>query len=131
MKLAKRFLFTLSICFLLGLAAAATPADQEADYSALVGTWDIELIDMGFHLEFVFKLEEGELSGEMIFEMGNAVMENIEFEDGELTFYVEFDAGGQVMGIDASGTIEENKITGYMASDMGTAEFVGTKREES
>ena len=130
MKPALKILCTMIVVLLLSAAAETSSIHQAEDYSALIGTWDVEIIEMGFQMELVFKMEEEELTGEMIFEMGSGVMEKIEFEDGELTFYVEFDANGQVMGVDVSGTVEEDKISGFMASDMGKVEFTGTKREE-
>ena len=128
----KQFFCTLLLtaAILVSMPAATAAAGQETDNSALIGTWDVELIDVGFAMELVFKMEEDTLTGEMIFEMGSGVMENIEFKDNELTFYVEFDAGGQIVGVDVSGTVEEDKISGFMNSDMGSAEFTGTKREE-
>lgn len=120
----------LSLVLLLNTAAQTAAFNQTDNSSTLIGTWDIELIEMGFQLQFVFKMEDDTLTGEMVFEMGSGTMENIKFEENELSFYVEFDAGGQAMGVDVSGTVEEDKITGFMSSDMGTTDFSGTKRKE-
>lgn len=120
----------ISFILLLNIAAETADFDQTQESNPLIGTWDIELIEMGFQLQFVFKMEDDTLTGEMVFEMGSGTMENIKFEENELSFYVEFDAGGQIMGVDVSGTVEEDKIKGFMNSDMGTADFSGTKRKE-
>lgn len=123
-----RFALIFSVVFLLGLTAAETKA-QTADYKALIGTWDIELTDVGYQMEFVFKMEDGELTGELIFEMGNGIMENITFENNELSFSVSIDAGGQTVGVDVTATIEGNEMTGNMETDMGGSALTGTKRE--
>jgi hypothetical protein len=130
MKPLFRIMCLISVILLLNIAAETADFDQTQESNPLIGTWDIELIEMGFQLQFVFKMEDDTLTGEMVFEMGSGTMENIKFEENELSFYVEFDAGGQILGVDVSGTVEEDKITGFMNSDMGTADFSGTKRKE-
>ncbi|MCJ7680626.1 MAG: hypothetical protein MUP70_07875, partial [Candidatus Aminicenantes bacterium] len=88
------------------------------------------LTEQGMVMEFVFKMEEDTLVGEMVFEMGGGVMENIVFEDNKLSFSLTVDAGGQTVGVDATATVEGDTMTGFMDTDMGAADFKGTKRKE-
>jgi hypothetical protein len=124
------FFVLLSLILLTGFAAWTNAAPQSSKYEALIGTWDITLDAQGMTMEFVFKMEEDTLVGEMVFEMGGGVMENIMFEDNKLTFSLTIDAGGQTVGVDASGTVEGDTIKGFMDTDMGSADFSGTKRKE-
>ena len=103
---------------------------QSEDSKTLLGTWDVELTEMGMQMQFVFKMEEEKLTGELVFEMGSGFMEDIAFSDNKLTFFVSLDAGGQVVGVDVTATIDGDEMTGTMFTDMGEAEFTGTKRKD-
>lgn len=103
---------------------------QSEGQKALLGTWDIELISQGMQMEFIFKMEEDQLKGEMSFEMGAAELEDITLEEGTLTFMAALDAGGQTINIDAEAVIEGESMTGTMFTDMGDVEFTGTKRKD-
>jgi len=120
--------FVFTVVFLLSLTVVDTSAQAE-NYEALIGTWDIELTDVGYQMEFVFIMEDGELIGELVFEMGNGIMENITFENNEVSFSVSIDAGGQTVGADVTATIEGTEMTGNMETDMGGSSITGTKRE--
>jgi len=122
--------FVVTWVLLLSFTTASVLMAQAENYKALLGTWDVELTDMGMQMEFVFTMDGETLTGEMIFDMGGAELEDISFEEGKLTFTANVDAGGGVMGLEAEATIEEENITGVMFSDMGDAEFVGTKRKD-
>ncbi|MCJ7679284.1 MAG: hypothetical protein MUP70_01025 [Candidatus Aminicenantes bacterium] len=124
------FVCLLALALLSGFAAQTTATPQASKFEALIGIWDIELTEQGMVMEFVFKMEEDTLVGEMVFEMGGGVMENIVFEDNKLTFSLTIDAGGQTVGVDASGTVEGDTIKGFMDTDMGSADFTGPKRKE-
>jgi hypothetical protein len=122
-------ILVLSLVLILSFPAAKTLSAQEKDYSALLGTWDVELTEMGMAMEFVFKMEEGTLTGELVFEMGNGIMEEIAFDGKQFTCTISIDAGGQTMGVDVSATVNGNEMEGTMLSEMGEAEFTGKKRE--
>ena len=117
-----------ALVMLTSFTAALTA--QSEGQKALLGTWDVELISQGMQMEFVFKLEEEELKGEMSFDMGAAEMEDIALEEGKLTFTAALDAGGQTISIDAEAVIEGESMTGTMFTDMGDVEFSGTKRKD-
>ena len=124
------FSIILSVILLAGFSNQTNAAPQSTEFDALIGTWDIELTDAGMVMEFVFKMEEDTLVGEMIFEMGGGVMENIVFEDNKLSFSLTVDAGGQTVGVDATATVDGDTMVGYMDTDMGGSDFTGTKKKE-
>jgi hypothetical protein len=95
-----------------------------------LGTWDVEIMSMGMQMEFIFKMDGDNLVGEMVFDMGGAELVDIAFEEGKLTFIASIDAGGQMIDLEGEATIEEDKMTGLLFSDMGEVEFSGTKRKD-
>lgn len=124
-----KFVFVFCLVPLVSLPAAKTSFSQAANYSVLLGTWDINT-DVGIQMEFVFSMEDDELTGELIFEMGSGIMENIEFDNNELSFFVSLDAGGQIIDVGAVAIVEDEEMTGTFSSEMGDANFWGTKRQE-
>ncbi|MFH2042770.1 MAG: hypothetical protein ABIJ35_09650 [Acidobacteriota bacterium] len=124
------FVILLSLILLAGFSGIMDATPQSSKYDALIGTWDMELDGPGMILEFVFTMEEDTLVGEMVFEMGGGVMENIVFEDNKLSFSLTIDVGGQMVGVNAAATVEGDTMTGYMDTDMGSTDFTGTKRKE-
>jgi hypothetical protein len=115
---------------IFGLCAAPALFSQTEDYKALLGSWDVELVEPGITMELVFKMDGEELTGEMIFDMGGAELEDITFEGGELTFNASVDAGGQMIEVSASALIQEDEMEGTMMTDMGEVTFSGTKRKD-
>ena len=115
----------------LSFSAMAGLFAQSKDVEALIGTWDVELTEMGMQMEFIFKMEDGTLSGTLEFEMGSGVMEEIVFNENKLTFLVSIDAGGQTISVEAEATVEGDEMTGAMFTEMGEAAFTGTKRKGS
>ena len=129
MKTIFQFILAFSLILLVSFPSAKALITQSTEYSDLIGTWDIYL-DVGYQLEFVFTMEDDEINGELVFEMGNGTMENIELDDNELTFFVSLDIQGQVIDIGVSATIEGDEMTGMLSSEMGDVAFSGTKRKE-
>ncbi len=115
----------------LSFPAAAGPLAQSKDVEALIGTWDVELTEMGMQMEFIFKMENDTLSGALEFEMGSGAMEEIVFSENKLTFLVSIDAGGQTISVEAEATVEGDEMTGTMFTEMGDAAFTGRKRKGS
>jgi len=114
-------LFCLSVAF---LASA-----QEANYEALLGEWDVQTEDGQYSFVFIFSMEEDTLAGMFEGPTGEVEMEDISFEDNELMFTVTIDAGGQVMVIDFSATIEEDSLEGFLSMEFGEANITGKKRD--
>ncbi len=113
-------LFFLSATFLVSA--------QEADYEALLGEWEVQTEDGQYMFVFIFSVEEDTLSGMFEGPTGEVEMEDISFEDNELMFTVTIDAGGQVMVIDFSATIEEDSLEGFLSMEFGEANITGKKR---
>ncbi len=113
--------FCLSVTFL--------PSAQETNYEALLGEWDIQTEDGQFTFVFTFSMEEDTLTGMFEGPTGEVEMEDISFEDNELMFTVTVDAGGQILVVDFSATIEEDTMEGFLSMEMGEMNFSGEKRK--
>ena len=129
MKNIRMSVLVLSVALVLVISTSPGQTSQSTDYKVLLGTWDVELIEMGMAMEFVFKMEGDALTGEMIFDMGGAQLEDIKFEEGSLSFNAVVDAGGQSIYIAATAKVADNEMTGVMSSDMGDVDFSGLKRK--
>ncbi len=127
MRTVFKFIFAFYLVLLVSFASAKAFFSQSTEYSALIGTWDINT-DVGIQMEFVFTMDADEITGELIFEMGSGTMENIDLDHNELTFFVSLDAGGQIIDVSAYATVEGDEMTGKLSSEMGDANFWGTKR---
>jgi hypothetical protein len=114
-------LFCLSVTF---IASA-----QEANYEALLGEWDVQTEDGQYAFVFIFSMKEDTLTGMLEGPTGEVEMEDISFEDNELMFTVTIDAGGQVMVVDFSATIEEDSLEGFLSMEYGEANITGKKRD--
>lgn len=109
------------------LATLLAPA-QEANCDALLGEWDVQTEDGQFMFVFTFSLEEDVLSGMFEGPTGDVEMADISFEGNELMFTVTIDAGGQIVVVDFSATIEEDSLEGFLSMEMGEMNISGKKR---
>ncbi|MFC1557047.1 hypothetical protein ACFL5L_03595 [candidate division KSB1 bacterium] len=120
-------------CVALGLLLIACSGIMEMfnkdENKALIGTWDVVLIEQGMTMLLVFEKEGDILTGNMSFEMGDGVMTDITFKDNQLNFNVALDGGGMTFNIAAEGIVDGEKISGTFFSDMGDAGFSGEKRK--
>jgi hypothetical protein len=114
-------LFCLSAAFLAGA--------QEKGYEALIGEWDVQTEDGQYTFVFVFSMEGETLKGIFQGMTGDVEMEELSFEDNELSFTVNIDAGGQTMSIDYSATIEGDTLEGFLSMEYGEANITGKKRK--
>ena len=110
------------------LAATFLSSAQETNYEALLGEWDIQTEDGQFTFVFTFAMDEDTLTGMFEGPTGEVEMENISFEDNELMFTVTVDAGGQMIVVDFSATIEEDTMEGFLSMEFGEMGFSGEKR---
>jgi hypothetical protein len=117
--------WVILFCLLATMSASA----QESNYEALLGEWDVQTEDGQFMFVFTFSMDEDTLVGMFEGPTGEVEMEDISFEDNELMFTVTVDAGGQVLVVDFSATIEEDSIEGFLSMEMGEMDFSGKKRE--
>ncbi len=113
--------FCLSVAFLFSV--------QETNYEALLGEWDIQTEDGQFTFLFTFSMEEDTLIGKFEGPTGEVDMEDISFEGNELMFAVTVDAGGQILVVDFSATIEDDTMEGFLSMEMGEMNFSGEKRK--
>ncbi|MDH4218217.1 MAG: hypothetical protein OEY18_05635 [Candidatus Aminicenantes bacterium] len=114
-------LFCLSMTF-LSIA-------QEKNYEALLGEWDVQTEDGQYTFVFIFSMEDGALKGMFQGSTGEVEMEDLTYEDNELTFTVNVEAGGRSMPIDFSTTIEGETLEGMLSLEFGEANISGKKRE--
>jgi len=111
------------------ISATFLASAQEANYEALLGEWDIQTEDGQYTFVFIFSMEEDTLAGMFEGPTGEVEMEDISFEDNELMFTVTIDAGGQVMVVDFSATIEEDSLEGFLSMEFGEINITGKKRD--
>ena len=130
MKNTLKVTLTCALVLLVGLSSASALAADSQDYDALLGTWDVTLTEMGMEMELIFTMDGDTITGEMVFDMGGAELEDIEFENGTLTFAATVDAGGQTVSLESTADISGDEIEGTMSSDMGDMGYIGTKRKD-
>ena len=114
-------LFSFSMTF---LAEA-----QEKGYETLLGEWDVQTEDGQYTFVFVFSMKGESLKGIFQGMSGDVEMENLSYEDNELSFRVNIDAGGQSMVIDFEATIEGASLEGFLSMEYGDANITGKKRK--
>jgi hypothetical protein len=131
MKNYTKLILVVSLVFVLILSIVNVSSAQSKDYKALLGSWDIEIVDPPMQIEFVFSIDEDTLYGELKSEAGSGYMEEITFEDNKLTFIVSVDVGAQVFNLKVIATVDDGEMTGTMYSDMGESGFSGKKRKDN
>jgi len=124
----KNTIITILGMVLICLSATFFASAQEANYDALLGEWDVETEDGQFMFVFTFSMEEDTIAGVFGGPTGDVDMEDISFEDNELMFTVTIDAGGQIMVVDFSATVEDDSLEGFLSMEMGEMNFSGKKR---
>lgn len=113
---------------LLCLSATFLAGTQEKGYEGLIGEWDVQTEDGQFMFVFTFSMEDDTLAGMFEGPTGEVDMEAISFEDNELMFTVTVDAGGQIVVVDFSATLEEDSLEGFLSMEMGEMNISGKKR---
>jgi hypothetical protein len=111
------------------LSATFLASAQEANYEALLGEWDVQTEDGQFTFVFTFSIEEDTLVGLFEGPSGEVEMEDISYEENELMFTVTIDAGGQMVVVDFSATIEEDSLEGFLSMEFGEMNIAGKKRK--
>jgi hypothetical protein len=103
---------------------------QAKKHEALLGIWDVQTESGSYRFEFKFILQDGDLVGFFIGNSGEAIMEDLFFEDNKLKFYVIIIATGQGMILDFEATINGNNLEGIISLEYGDANIIGKKREK-
>jgi hypothetical protein len=129
MKNKKRQGWSILGIFLLGFAVTFLPAAQKQAYSGILGEWDVQTEDGQYTFVFVFSLDGEALKGLFKGTSGDYEMEDLSFENNELSFTVNIDMGGQAMSIDYNATIEGDALEGFLSMEYGEANITGKKRK--
>jgi hypothetical protein len=112
-----------------GMLTAMVFGVQANKSEALLGTWDVETENGSYRFEFKFELQDGDLVGFYIGNSGEAIMEDLSFEDNKLYFYVIVDATGRGMILDFEATVSGSNLEGMISLEYGDSYIVGKKRE--
>lgn len=120
-------LFVVIGTFCLGMVSPS--AVQEKEYEALLGEWDVQTEDGQYTFVFVFSMEGDALKGLFKGTTGEYEMEDLSFEDNQVSFTVNIDAGGQTMAIDYTASIDGDSMKGYLSMEYGEANISGEKRK--
>ncbi len=129
MKKDKNSIFTTACIILFCLSVTFLAVAQQKNYEALLGDWDVQTEDGQYTFVFIFSMEDGVLKGLFQGSAGDVEMEDLTFEDNELTFTVNIEAGGRSMPIDFSATIEGDTLEGMLSLEFGEANISGKKRK--
>jgi hypothetical protein len=121
-------LIFIGICLFCFLAIFLSAA-QENKYETLLGEWDVQTEDGQYQFVFVFSMEGEVLKGMYQGTTGDVEMEDLTFENNQLSFTVNIDAGGQTMVIDYNATIEGDTLEGFLSLEYGEANITGKKRK--
>jgi len=125
----KKHYHILSVVLLVLCAAGLVTLNAQEKYDALIGTWDVETESGTYTFVFEFFMDKGTLAGKFTGSSGEVEMEDLTYENGDLTFSVNVDAGGSGMTIDFSATIDGSSLTGMLSLEYGESEISGTKRK--
>ncbi len=129
MKNTKYPALTIVGIILFILSVALLSASQKNEYEGLLGEWDVQTEDGQYTFVFVFSMDGENLKGLFKGTSGDYEMEGLSFENNELSFTVNIDAGGQTMTIDYRATIEGDTLKGYLSMEYGEASITGKKRK--
>jgi hypothetical protein len=95
--------------------------------SEIIGTWDLTSVSERGTRNITMTINP-DLSGR--YELfGELPMKNVTFENGQLTFTIEFGPEDQPMQMNFKGKLEDKTLKGQMTSDRGTSEITGKKVE--
>lgn len=103
--------------------------------AGFVGEWDVklEIQDRVIEAKLTIKEDDGKLAGVWASQRGDAELEDVKIENGELTFVRELERQGQAFTLDYVAKIEDGALSGIVNSPMGELPFTGTrvKKEEA
>lgn len=128
MKNGMPILVSIGIC-LFCFVTIFLSATQENKYEALIGEWDVQTEDGQYQFVFIFSMDGEVLKGLYQGTTGDVEMEDLTFENHQLSFTVNIDAGGQSMVIEYIATIEGDTLEGYLSLEYGEANITGKKRK--
>lgn len=110
--------------FVLGLGATAWAAGP-------AGEWIIEVDFAGQPVEASLTITEnadGTLKGTIVSDQGTLEINNVQYQDGKVSFKASLDTGGgQMMEFTFEGQLADDVLTGKIASDLGEMSVRGTR----
>ena len=118
-----------ALAWILLLLTGFFSSAQEVNYEALLGEWDVQTEDGQYTFVFAFSMENDTLNGMFRGSTGEVELEDVSYENNELTFTVNIEAGGQTMEIDFTATIDGDTLDGYLSLQYGEANITGKKRK--
>lgn len=121
----KKTIAFLTAAGLICLFSTTGTRAQSTGYEALLGIWDVQTGDGQYSFTFDFKTEGEKLKGIYTGPSGQADMQNLKFEEGNLSFSV--DLSGMV--IDFRASVADGKLEGGLSLEYGEADIFGTKRK--
>ncbi|MBM3295087.1 MAG: hypothetical protein FJY82_11285 [Candidatus Aminicenantes bacterium] len=101
----------------------------EAKYKDVLGIWEAQTEDGQYAFQFAFSLDNGELKGLFSGQMGEFRMENLKYEDGNLTFLVTLNMGGQDIPIAFFVRPAGEALTGMLSLEFGEANITGRRKK--
>ena len=129
MKKIKKPVLTITGILLFCLSVSFLFAAQDEAYETLLGEWDVQTEDGQYQFVFKFSIEGDVLKGMYHGTTGDVEMEDLTYENNELSFTVHIDAGGQSMAIEYAATVKGDSLEGYLSMEYGEANITGKKRK--
>jgi len=114
----------MAALFVVTLSTAGAAQAQKLD--ALLGTWDVKMVDGDREFVFEFTMKDGKLAGKYTGSSGTSEMADLTFEDHTVKFHVTV---GNAMIIDFSAIVAEDKLTGTLSLEYGEAAISGQRRK--
>lgn len=119
-------------CFILAIALllpAGIAAQEEC--ANFAGVWDVQVVANGQVTPATLTLEQEEcaLEGHADGQAGRIVINDGKAENQEISFRIEFAGNGQSMTLFFEGELEEDEITGTVATPEGALTWSGKKRD--
>jgi hypothetical protein len=114
----------MAALFVVTLSTAGAAQAQKLD--ALLGTWDVKMVDGDREFVFEFTIKDGKLAGKYTGSSGTSEMADLTFEDHTVKFHVTV---GNAMIIDFSAIVAEDKLTGTLSLEYGEAAISGQRRK--
>ena len=120
------------------LMSSAVVFAQDRPYDNLVGTWDGygDYQGQPFDFTFLFTADNDTLKGTWSsFDLGSFPLEGMKYEkiedseNNKLTGTINLDFVGQICSKYLSSTVEKDKISGSLGSEMGDTPISATKRK--
>ena len=109
----------LFVAILVGCAAAVPPG---------VGVWDLMMSTPFGDQEVELTLNEDGSGLMSAGQLGESPFAGAMFEGNEVSFEADIDAGGMVISLNFSGTVEDDSLSGEFDTDFGPLEVTGTRQ---